>query len=268
MLKQGEFFEKCLTKRRFSGTILIESFGKGNAMQKQSVKPASQFAAAKKNDRVFCFLMVFFLLFEILMITVVLARSLSGASNLPTPPTQDEGTEDSTDGATAPNALPVFSGGVIPSLPKETADTIDADGWLHSGDLGTYDQDGYYRITGRLKDMIIRGGENIYPREIEEFLRSCPAVKDVEVVGIPDERYGEVAGAFLIYHDGQEKSEEEMRDFCRNRIAFYKTPKYFFSVKEFPQTASGKIQKFKLRELAKELLGITGSVFQNDTKQK
>ena len=92
-------------------------------MQKQSVKPASQFAAAKKNDRVFCFLMVFFLLFEILMITVVLARSLSGASNLPTPPTQDEGTEDSTDGATAPNALPVFSGGVIPPLPHDTADT-------------------------------------------------------------------------------------------------------------------------------------------------
>ena len=154
------------------------------------------------------------------------------------------------------------------NLPKETAEAIDKDGWLHSGDLGTCDEDGYYRITGRLKDMIIRGGENIYPREIEEFLRTCPAVKDVEVVGIPDERYGEVVGAFLIYYEGQEKTEEEMRDFCRNRIAFYKTPKHFFCVKEFPQTASGKIQKFKLREMAKEILGITGTVFQNENAKK
>lgn len=141
-------------------------------------------------------------------------------------------------------------------MPEETAKAIDADGWLHSGDLGTVDEDGYYRITGRLKDMIIRGGENIYPKEIEEFLRTNPAVEDAEVVGIPDERYGEIVGAFVIPKQGCELNDIDLRDFCKDKIAFYKTPKHFFIVKEFPQTASGKIQKFKLKEMACKLLGI------------
>ena len=141
-------------------------------------------------------------------------------------------------------------------MPEETAEVIDADGWLHSGDIGTVDEDGYYRITGRLKDMIIRGGENIYPREVEEFLRTNPGVRDVEVMGIPDEKYGEIVGAFVILHDGVEMTAEDLRDFCSDKIAYYKTPKHFFIVKEFPQTASGKIQKFKLREQARKLLGI------------
>ena len=142
------------------------------------------------------------------------------------------------------------------NMPEETARAVDADGWLHSGDIGIVDEDGYYRITGRLKDMIIRGGENIYPREVEEFLRTNSAVRDVEVVGIPDERYGEVVGAFVILHDGVQLEPEDLRDFCKDKIAYYKTPKHFFLVKEFPQTASGKIQKYKLREQARKILGI------------
>lgn len=142
------------------------------------------------------------------------------------------------------------------NMPAETARAIDSEGWLHSGDLGEVDEEGYYKITGRLKDMIIRGGENIYPREIEEFLMSHPNVEQAEVVGIPDERYGEIVGAFIIPALGKSVSEEELREFCRQNIAFYKTPAHFFIVKEFPQTASGKIQKFKLREQARKILNI------------
>ena len=142
------------------------------------------------------------------------------------------------------------------NMPEETAKAIDAEGWLHSGDLGTVDEDGYYKITGRLKDMIIRGGENIYPKEIEEFLRTHEAVEDAEVVGIPDQRYGEVVGAFVIPRKGMSLTEDDLREYCRHKIAFYKTPKHFFIVEGFPQTASGKIQKFKLREQACQLLGI------------
>ncbi|NLZ62525.1 MAG: AMP-binding protein [Lentisphaerae bacterium] len=142
------------------------------------------------------------------------------------------------------------------NMPEETAKVIDADGWLHSGDLGTVDEDGYYRITGRLKDMIIRGGENIYPREIEEFLMTNPKVEQAEVVGIPDQRYGEIVGAFIIPAKGETITPDDLKDYCRKRIAFYKTPAHFFIVKSFPQTASGKIQKYKLREQAREILGL------------
>ena len=142
------------------------------------------------------------------------------------------------------------------NMPEATAQAIDADGWLHTGDLAQIDEDGYYTITGRLKDMIIRGGENIYPREIEEFLMSHPSVEQAEVVGIPDQRYGEIVGAFIISAVGKTANEDELREFCRQNIAFYKTPTHFFIVKEFPQTASGKIQKFKLREQARQILGI------------
>jgi fatty-acyl-CoA synthase len=142
------------------------------------------------------------------------------------------------------------------NMPEATAAAVTPDGWLHSGDLGTVDEDGYYRITGRIKDMIIRGGENIYPREIEEFLYTMPGVKDVQVVGVPDPKYGEVVGAFIKRFEGSEITESDVQEFTRARLARYKCPKYVFFVDEFPQTASGKIQKYKLRELAAVQVGV------------
>lgn len=139
-------------------------------------------------------------------------------------------------------------------MPEETKKVIDEDGWLHSGDLGTCDENGYYRITGRIKDMIIRGGENIYPREIEEFLLTIPGVTDVQVVGIPDKKYGEIVGAFVILNKGADLTEDDIRDYAKRKIARYKAPKHVLIVDEFPLTASGKIQKYRLRELAVELL--------------
>ncbi|WMW24964.1 AMP-binding protein [Methanolobus sediminis] len=139
-------------------------------------------------------------------------------------------------------------------MPEMTELAIDKDGWLHSGDLATVDEDGYYKITGRIKDMIIRGGENIYPREIEEFLFTMPGVKNAQVVGIPDQKYGEIVGAFIVKEEGSDITEEDVRDFGLARIARYKVPKHVFFVEDYPLTASGKIQKFKLRDLAVELL--------------
>ncbi len=137
--------------------------------------------------------------------------------------------------------------------PQATAEVIDENGYLHSGDLGVMDENGNYRITGRIKDMIIRGGENIYPREIEEFLYHLPGVRDVQVAGVPSKKYGEEVGAFIILDEGASLTEEEVRDWCRGKIARYKIPKYVFFVKEYPLTGSGKIQKFKLRELSLKL---------------
>ncbi len=153
-------------------------------------------------------------------------------------------------------------------MPEATAAAIDADGFLHSGDLGTVDEDGYYRITGRIKDMIIRGGENIYPREIEEFLYTMPGVKDVQVVGVPDAKYGEVVGAFIKKFADADITEGDVQEFCRARMARYKAPKHVFFVEEFPQTASGKIQKYKLRDMAKELLGVDIGVFSGESESK
>lgn len=144
-------------------------------------------------------------------------------------------------------------------MAEATAAAIDADGWLHSGDLGTVDEDGYYRITGRIKDMIIRGGENIYPREIEEFLYTMPGVEDAQVVGVPDAKYGEVVSAFVRRSAGSEITEEDVQEYARARMARYKAPKYVFFVEEFPLTASGKIQKYKLREIAAERVGVAGA---------
>ncbi|HEY5433266.1 MAG TPA: AMP-binding protein [Coriobacteriia bacterium] len=150
-------------------------------------------------------------------------------------------------------------------MPEATALAIDTDGWLHSGDIGTVDEDGYYRITGRIKDMIIRGGENIYPREIEEFLYTMPGVEDAQVVGVPDAKYGEVVGAFVRRKAGSDITEGDVQEYARARMARYKAPKYVFFVDEFPMTASGKIQKYKLRDMAKESLGIDLDVFVGGT---
>lgn len=138
--------------------------------------------------------------------------------------------------------------------PTATAQAIDKDGWLHSGDLAVKTEEGFYQITGRIKDMIIRGGENVYPREIENFIYKIPQVEVVEVVGIPDEKYGEVVGAFIQLKADQKLSEEEVQQFCRGQIARYKIPKHVFFVDDFPKTASGKVQKYKLREMATKLL--------------
>ncbi len=142
--------------------------------------------------------------------------------------------------------------------PKATEEIIDKDGFLHSGDLGVKDANGNYAITGRIKDMIIRGGENIYPREIENFLFQMPQIEAVEVAAIPSPKYGEEVGAFIKLKSGQNLTEEEVKLFCRGKIARYKIPKYIFFVQGFPMTASGKIQKYRLRELGVEMLNDAG----------
>ncbi|MBR1870355.1 MAG: AMP-binding protein [Kiritimatiellae bacterium] len=139
------------------------------------------------------------------------------------------------------------------AMPDDTAATIDENGFLHSGDLGRMDADGYFYFTGRLKDIIIRGGENISAAEVEQFLAGMPEIADVKVVGVPSKKYGEQPGAFIILREGCEIAEAEVADFCRNRIAWFKIPKYIKFVKEFPLTASGKVQKYRLRELAHSL---------------
>jgi fatty-acyl-CoA synthase len=135
-------------------------------------------------------------------------------------------------------------------MPEETAKAIDADGWLHTGDLAVMDENGYCKITGRIKNMIIRGGENIYPREIEEFLYTHPKISDIQVYGVPDRKYGEQVMAAIVLKKGVEMTEEEVREYCRGKIANYKIPRYVRFVDSYPMTASGKIQKFKLREMA------------------
>src|ERR671933_2798251 len=141
-------------------------------------------------------------------------------------------------------------------MPERTEEVIDEDGWLHTGDLATMDEDGYVEITGRAKDMIIRGGENIYPREIEEFLYTHPEISDVQVYGVPDEKYGERVAAAIIKKQGSDLTEEDVKEYCRENIARYKVPHYVDFVEDYPMTASGKIQKYKLREAAIERYGL------------
>jgi len=140
--------------------------------------------------------------------------------------------------------------------PERTAEAIDADGWMHTGDLAVMDEDGYVNIVGRSKDMVIRGGENIYPREVEEFLYTHPAVLDVQVIGVPDAKYGEQLLAAIRLQPDATVSEDEIREFCRGRIAHYKVPQYVRFVDEFPMTVTGKVQKYKLREQAIADLGL------------
>ena len=142
------------------------------------------------------------------------------------------------------------------NMPDATEEAIDSEGWLHSGDLATVDEDGYYKITGRLKDMIIRGGENIYPREIEEFLYTHPQIADVQVIGVPDERFGEEVMAWVMLKPDANATGDEIREYCRGQIAHFKVPRYVKITDEFPMTVTGKIQKFRMREMAVEELGL------------
>jgi fatty-acyl-CoA synthase len=170
-------------------------------------------------------------------------------------------------GATAVTAVPQGQAGELMvrghgnmkgyyNKPAETAAAFTPDGWLHTGDLALQTPDGYYRITGRIKDMIIRGGENISPREIEEFLHTHPHIADAHVVGLPDERTVEEVSAWIRLRPGATLTEQEVRDFCRGRIAHYKVPRYVVFVDEYPTTVTGKVQKFKLRELGVEHFGL------------
>jgi fatty-acyl-CoA synthase len=139
---------------------------------------------------------------------------------------------------------------------QATRDAIDQAGWMHTGDLATLDAGGYANIVGRIKDMVIRGGENVYPREVEEFLYQHPAVGDVQVVGVPDEKYGEELCAWVRLRAGQAVTGEELREWCRGKIASFKIPRYWRFVEEFPMTVTGKVQKFKMRESSVAALGL------------
>jgi len=142
------------------------------------------------------------------------------------------------------------------NMPDKTAQTIDADGWLHTGDLATMDEQGYVNIVGRLKEMVIRGGENIFPREVEDLLIRHPKIADAQVLGVPDAFFGEELLAVVLPKEGEEISKQELRDFCKERISYQKIPRYIQFVKSYPMTASGKVQKFVLREQAIEALGL------------
>jgi fatty-acyl-CoA synthase len=140
--------------------------------------------------------------------------------------------------------------------PEKTAEAIDGAGWMHTGDLATMDDAGYLNIVGRTKDMVIRGGENIYPREVEEFLYGHPAISDVQVVGVPDARFGEELCAWIRLRDGASLTDDEVREYCRGKLAHYKVPRYVRFVDEFPMTITGKIQKYKMRETSIEEFGL------------
>src|SRR5690242_5836407 len=141
--------------------------------------------------------------------------------------------------------------------PEKTAEAIDRAHWMHTGDLATLDEEGYCNIVGRLKDMVIRGGENVYPREIEEFLYRHPKIADVQVIGVPDAKYGEELCAWVRLKPGERAAPEEIQAFCRGQIAHYKIPRYVRFVEAFPMTVTGKVQKFLMREEMIRELGLT-----------
>jgi len=140
--------------------------------------------------------------------------------------------------------------------PDKTADAIDSARWMHTGDLAVMDEAGYLNIVGRIKDMVIRGGENIYPREIEEFLYTHPDIEDVQVIGVPDARYGEELCAWVKLRAGSELTEQRVREYCTGKIAHYKVPRYVRFTGEFPMTVTGKVQKFRMRETSIGELGL------------
>jgi fatty-acyl-CoA synthase len=139
---------------------------------------------------------------------------------------------------------------------EKTAQAIDAAGWMHTGDLAVMADDGYVNISGRIKDMVIRGGENVYPREVEEFLYSHPAVADVSVIGVPDEKYGEELMAWVILRPSTSLTVEDVRAFCKGQLAHYKVPRYVHVTDRFPMTVTGKIRKVEMREMAVAILGL------------
>jgi fatty-acyl-CoA synthase len=139
---------------------------------------------------------------------------------------------------------------------EATASAIDRAGWMHTGDLATMDEQGYAKIVGRLKDMVIRGGENVYPREVEEYLYGHPKISDVQVVGVPDAKYGEELMAWVILKEGQSATPEEMTEYCRGQIATFKIPRYWRFVDQFPMTVTGKVQKYIMRQTAIKELGL------------
>jgi len=141
---------------------------------------------------------------------------------------------------------------------ERTAETIDSAGWLHSGDLAVMDDEGYVQIVGRLKDMIIRGGENVYPKEIEDFLYKHPSIQDAQVFGIPDEKYGEEVAVWIMLKPNESATADDIKGFCQDQISHFKVPRYIEFVEEFPMTVTGKIQKFKMREAMLEKLGRAG----------
>ena len=143
---------------------------------------------------------------------------------------------------------------------EKTAEAIDKDGWMHTGDLATIDEEGYCQIVGRSKDMVIRGGENIYPREVEEFLHRHPKIREVQVIGVPDEKFGEELCAVIILREGEILTEMEVKDFCKGQIAHYKVPRYIRFVEEFPMTVTGKVMKYKIRQQLKQELGLEGGL--------
>lgn len=161
---------------------------------------------------------------------------------------------DDTDGEFVARGYNIMKG--YYKMPEATAAAIDKNGWLHTGDLARRTPEGYYKITGRIKDMIIRGGENIYPKEIEDFIYTHPAVKDVQVIGVPDKQYGEEIMACVIVKEGSKLTEDELKTFCRENLAKHKTPRYVDFVDSFPMNAAGKILKYKMRETAVEKLNL------------
>ncbi len=181
-------------------------------------------------------------------------RALPGVECKILDPVTNEDLPPNTDGEFVARGYNIMKG--YYKMPEATASVIDEDGWLHTGDMARMDENGYFKITGRIKDMIIRGGENIYPKEIEDFIYTHPKVSDVQVIGVPDKQYGEEIMACVILKEGVEMTIEELRDYVRTNMAKHKTPKYVAFVDEFPMNAAGKILKYKMREWAVEHLGL------------
>jgi fatty-acyl-CoA synthase len=173
-----------------------------------------------------------------------------------TDPETNETLPDNTDGELCARGYNIMKG--YYKMPEATKAVIDEDGWLHTGDLARRCPDGNYKITGRIKDMIIRGGENIYPKEIEEFLYTSPKIKDVQVIGVPDEQYGEEIMACVILKDGETATDDELKEYVKSHMAKHKVPRYIDFVTEFPMNAAGKILKYKMREHASEKFGLKG----------
>jgi len=181
-------------------------------------------------------------------------RALPGIECKIVDPETGEELPDNVDGEFVARGYNIMKG--YYKMPEATKAAIDEDGWLHTGDLARRDENGYFKITGRIKDMIIRGGENIYPKEIEDFIYTHPKVKDVQVIGVPDKQYGEEIMACVILKDNETMTADELKDYVRSHMAKHKTPRYVDFVTEFLMNAAGKILKYKMREQAVEKLGL------------